>query len=386
MVQSGPNLITTVINMIYYLFFLFASFVATCDLLKTPIVYKKIIATFIGILTIIFAGIRWRTGTDWEPYLNIFSYSDNFEIFMSQGYETLFLLVNFISKYIYNSYTIYLFIIATIVVVLKYSTFFKISRYPLICILASMAFYSMDMFTVRQGIAIAITIFSLRYITQNEQSKAKFIFCVIVASGFHITALVFIPAYLIFKMKSSISRIILITCIAAIISMLFGAANILGLMISYLPSFISMKITRYLALQDLNAFSEIPSEVRRAIGYAKRILFVVVFAWATYGMRNDDEGRTIRGMFNLFAFSSIMFMLLDSVHPVFSRLAMYYSASEIFLVSSVLYRFRKNAGIFIIYSVIVLYLISRLIYGFNNHPDLFYPYETIFQHSWKEVY
>ncbi|EHU9167112.1 EpsG family protein, partial [Escherichia coli] len=176
------------------------------------------------------------------------------------------------------------------------------------------------------------------------------------------------------------------TCIAAIISMLLGAANILGLMTSYLPSFISMKITRYLALQDLNAFSEIPSEVRRAIGYAKRILFVVVFAWATYGMRNDDEGRTIRGMFNLFAFSSIMFMLLDSVHPVFSRLAMYYSASEIFLVSSVLYRFRKNAGIFIIYSVIVLYLISRLIYGFNNHPDLFYPYETIFQHSWKEVY
>ncbi|WP_420485174.1 EpsG family protein [Escherichia coli] len=93
--------------MIYYLFFLFASFVATCDLLKTPIVYKKIIATFIGILTIIFAGIRWRTGTDWEPYLNIFSYSDNFEIFMSQGYETLFLLVNFISKYIYVDLPLY---------------------------------------------------------------------------------------------------------------------------------------------------------------------------------------------------------------------------------------------------------------------------------------
>ncbi|MDM3413784.1 EpsG family protein [Citrobacter sp. Cb018] len=359
---------------------------AVSDIFRCNLAYRKCIGIAISIMIIFLAGIRWRTGTDWDPYLYIFSNGSSFNSFMSQGYETIFLLMNFIVKSLYDSYTFYLFVIAFIVVWCKYSTFFKISDYPLVCILASLSFYSMDLFTVRQGIAIAITIFSMRYIIPGNESKSKFLLTVAVASGFHITALIFIPAYFIFRMKTSVGRVILFTCIAAAISIAFSAADILSISTNYLPHFVGEKINRYLSLQDADAFSEIPSETRRALGYAKRIIFVIAFAWATNGITNERAKGILRGMFNLFAFSSIMYMLLDSVHPVFSRLAMYYSAAEVFLICSFLYRFKKDAGILIVYFVIIVYLLSRLYYGFGNHPDLFYPYESIFDTTWKLVY
>ena len=104
---------------------------------------------------------------------------------------------------------------ALITISLKLSTIYKFSPLPAL----STLFYFMPVFffedsgQMRQGLGIAICVFSFRYIV--ERNLIMFLLCIYLALGFHKTSIVFLPAFWLVNIPMNSKRILwaLVICL-----------------------------------------------------------------------------------------------------------------------------------------------------------------------------
>ena len=187
----------------YFVIFLFVAGTSFLDLTNIDRSNKLIILCLLGAVIVTIAGIRWETGADWTPYYNFFEYNERLTDFIEDPYqfEYGFGYLNYIVKNIFESYNVMLAIISCIVVVLKYTTLYQFSPYPLLAGVINFSNFNGDIFPVRQYIAIAICFFSIRYIIR--ENKVFFIMAILIATLFHVTALVFLLAYYLYWAKIS---------------------------------------------------------------------------------------------------------------------------------------------------------------------------------------
>ena len=146
-------------------------------------------------------------GTDLKTYLPIFeevkisSFIDIISISREfTGYEKGYLLLNYIISFFGDS-RLLLIIISGIYI---YSVSYYISKFSpipffslLLFVLANFYFSGMNL--LRQFLAIAVLLFSLKY-TINR-SLIRFLFTVLIASTIHRTALAFIPVYFLYPIQ-----------------------------------------------------------------------------------------------------------------------------------------------------------------------------------------
>lgn len=196
--------------MIYIsLFFLLAIFSCIDFSNKNKEKYSTlIIAT---ILLVLLSGLRYETGTDWEVYFDYFNSETKIgEHYFEIGYQIL----NNIVRYFTDNYNILLTIIALFIALIAYI----IARYSNFPLLALVGFYSL-MFVVflggnRQAIAIALSIFSLRFIINRK--LFKFLSVIFLASLFHFSVWLFTPVYFLAKKRFS-SYFLFSLCIVSLI-------------------------------------------------------------------------------------------------------------------------------------------------------------------------
>ncbi|UNH41715.1 EpsG family protein [Moellerella wisconsensis] len=364
--------------MIYYLLFGYFSLLAIFCSINNEYKWKRNLTIISAIIIIFISGIRWKTGTDWEPYFKIFNNNLTFFELLSLPYETGFLLLNSLVKLFTNNYTLFLFTSVIIIVSTKYYTILKLSPYPLVALLANMSFYAADLFHVRQGFAISIVALSSLFIVKKK--PLYFTLLVLLASSFHITALSFIPAYYIYNLKFKVSKVFTYLFIAFFVSLFIDISTLLLNIANYLFPFISEKIIRYTEM-DFDVASDIPLWVRQTLGFTKRMFFIFIFISLSSKIKNDQ----FKGFLNIFIVSVFIFIILNEAHPTFKRIAMYYSFFEIILISYILVPFKLKSRIIIIL-LIILYCYSKYIYGFESNWPLFFPYESIFDTTFKYVY
>lgn len=157
-------------------------------------------------LIILFQSIRkWTVGVDVVTYINFFnklsseSLSDFSSVYSS--IETGFLVYNKLISLITSDIQVFLGIIsATIFIPLGY-VLYKNSRnlYLSIIALITLGIYNFTFSGIRQSIAIAIAFFSFEFI--KKKKIWRFVLFVILASSFHSSALVFLPAYPLYHVK-----------------------------------------------------------------------------------------------------------------------------------------------------------------------------------------
>ena len=154
-------------------------------------------------LLVLFVGLRYNTGADWDFYKQIFyGYSSDTEY----GY----LLLNKVFKTIFNNYYILQFS-ATLFFVFSVSRFYKKEvSYPIAALTLLMCFmlFNILMAQVRQSIAIAIIVMFSNYIF--ERKLLNFLIVIFVASFFHTSAIAAIPLYFLYKNYGKALPIILI--------------------------------------------------------------------------------------------------------------------------------------------------------------------------------
>ncbi|HIW22048.1 MAG TPA: EpsG family protein, partial [Candidatus Dorea intestinavium] len=152
------------------------------------------------------SGLRYAVGTDYfATYYTGFyrvledSSVDNFDL----GFHGLIKGIQ-----LFTDNAIWLFFIGSLIFIgLTMITIQDISVSPLYSVLLLLItrFYFIGMNVVKQAIALAIIVCSIKYII--NQDKKKFVLTVLTASFFHYSSLVFLPVYFLGRIKLTFSKI-----------------------------------------------------------------------------------------------------------------------------------------------------------------------------------
>jgi len=174
----------------------------------------------ISIVIIYMAAVRKDVGYDFYSYQKIFKHVHNSSesiLYLSQKYNTEVGFI-FLCK-ISETFPMLIFIVACISIIPKMYFIYINSNNRLLCLAMyfSSIFITYDMGVMRQGIAIAIMFFSIKYIEQRNLKR--FILSIIIATSFHISAVIFIPLYFLSNKRLTKKTYYVVALISLILSM-----------------------------------------------------------------------------------------------------------------------------------------------------------------------
>lgn len=158
---------------------------------------KKWRTAMVSMLPIFYiAAFRYMVGSDYPSYVSVFERVANGVI---PDMEWLYIWLNkVLTKFGFHYVSIFI-VSALIFLIPTYLHIFKYSPYPAMSILLlfGTTYYFAFQNVMRQLMAAAILMYSLRYI--EEQKPIKYFASVFIASGFHETSLLFLPIYFLRK-------------------------------------------------------------------------------------------------------------------------------------------------------------------------------------------
>ena len=171
------------------LLFLFSFLEIRCDLTKKQ---KRIMKVILFVILIFQVGFRWKTGTDWNPYLNHFN--NTFElsdtlISILSGFEPGYAFFVLFVKKLSDDYTVFLVAHSLIYYFFVFQAFKRITPFYFISL---MIFYVTTLGVMgsnRQLFALAISLYSLKYVI--NKNTFKFFLLIGIAFLFHSSAILF---------------------------------------------------------------------------------------------------------------------------------------------------------------------------------------------------
>lgn len=203
---------------------------------KSTIKSEKIgFLSFIIFLSLwLIAGLRNNVGTD---FINYKIYFDNLKYYSLQYpyYEKGYYVINYVVNYFTYNYQ-YIFLVTSFITIYlitktlkKYSHSYMLS----IFLFVTMFFYYNSFNLVRQYLVVAILFYSIKYIL--NKNFYKFLTAIIIASFFHITALIMLPFYWLLRKKIS-NLMYLLMFVTSVFLSLF-TTNIVNLVASVFGKF-----------------------------------------------------------------------------------------------------------------------------------------------------
>ena len=163
------------------------------------------------VFLVLFAGLRWNVGLDFGTYQAGYETVKAGNLNISAEPSLVFLL------YFAPSLTIVFLVYAffsvnyTVKYLQKNSVYFFVS---LLLFFANI-YLRYDMGIMRQGLALAITLYSIKYAEKRE--FAKFVLCVFLAAIFHSSALMFLVIYFVVDKRFSLGTYFTATMLSAIV-------------------------------------------------------------------------------------------------------------------------------------------------------------------------
>ncbi|WP_439582735.1 EpsG family protein [Dyadobacter bucti] len=349
---------------VYLFFFLFSAWdLFIADRRKA---IKISLMALLGITMVIFAGIRWETGTDWENYLYYFKIIDIRPIggtAMEIGYE---MIVRLFKSIISTNYTAFLFFCAIYIILITYFALYKFSPFPLFSLFLLLSYsFAGSGFGVRQDLSIALTLVSLIFIV--ERSLIKFVVIVLLAALIHNSAIIFLPAYWLYSFKWNTVKVLTV-----IIFTLFCVLFSERLMTTFGSLISARKVELYLTLgmeTDINPYSTL---IKGLLG--RFLFFVILVGFVDY--KNEDR-KLFSGLFNLYVFGIVIFSIFSPISLIFGRLARYYDIYQILLLP-LAYLYAKRVYKIIIFLVVSAFSLLKFATALNGAEGTFIPYKTIF--------
>lgn len=368
--------------MIYLAFFVLLSVTALFEV-HMPITKrtKELYIMLICFSWLILSSIRWQRGTDWNAYYTFYM-GDNPLVKDWRGFEIGYRLLNYLVKVISNSnYTAFLFICALIIFVFQYKSIMDMNynyssersiavlSYPSLFMIGLLSTNIGNIFVTRSVIAYIILLFSLRYIVNKD--LLKFIICVIAASLFHRTSMIFIFAYFIYYFDF-LKHLVHIS-IASIPLILMAFPIVLREGAALLGEAFETRVNLY--LENSNSVS---------ISGLLNATFLLVVFYIAYLVKFEKD-LYYKGMLKLYYVGFLLYVAGYRFGNVFLRLAGQYNIVQILLLYKLLELGKNKKEKTIICIFILLYYALRFYSTLHNYWSLFYPFKTIFNMG-LEVY
>lgn len=374
---------------IYYIIYLLPLIGILLESINVKNFINIYVLVFTAFIFIIFRGLRWDTGTDWEQFYmcfenanldNIFSYSR-----YDDGGETMepgYMLLNVIIKF-FGDYT--LFLVLTNLFIIGSWVYFSYKIIPFRSnMIFAMTLATNLIFPVRLQLAACILSWSFFYL-----SRKRFLLPIaisVIAYTIHKSALFVIPIVFLIGLKKHIGGkfAFIMTCISFIGDAFASYIPIIILFIlPYLPKNLQGNILTY-SNCEMEWGSE-KSFLSLFLGMGLNMAIVILFIY-TRSLFTIKEPRS-KYIFDIYFFTYVLwtfffrFFSSPSLEH-FSRISEYFTLgfSVCFVLS--LYKFEQKkivssnvtTALFLFY---YLYKINNLISA-TPFPKAFFPYKSIF--------
>ncbi len=302
----------------------------------------KIIWFFLIVFMVLFVGFRDGTivGTDSPAYFRYY-------IEKLPPVELGYKYINYLFSDIGLSYTLFLLFI-NLISLFNVGRFIKLNSFylifPLFIYFSDFYFYY-NFSGIRQALALSFVALSVYYIFKDK--KLISLLLILIASLFHVTALIFILAFFVPKVRMELSKYIKFLLIV-IIGVLVGSY-----IIENVP-YLNYRFVYYSSMQEQS--DNIVGNY--LIGILKRsiVLFAVLLVFKDFFKENKNFY-----LYNLYVVGFIIYVSSYLISPEFGvRLGSYFVILDCILISSYIYyskSFTNRMVYFILFTLIAFYKI-----------------------------
>lgn len=325
---------------------------------------KSIIAAILSVLPFIaVAGFRYDVGTDY-----LYTYVPRFrEIANGQDsyFEWGFFLLNKVIQYYTLDYFWLFLICAAITYILVFSCIYRYLKDPafgIFLFVATTSFF-VSLNTTRQYIAIAVFVWSVRYIKSKE--LWKYVVAIILGSLFHSSILIMLPLYFLCHLKfRPIAGFVIVG----------GAFGVTSLLRGVLTSLFANR--RYGEYFNSYYDSE-QTAVRFLLINAAVLLLGAICARCSVGKSADDDDNM--NIYMQIQLTSTIVCACSGALPLAYRIIWNFSSIQVFLIPEALERIESDAVRRVLkISVIIAFALLTFVTIFINGEHSVYPYRTIF--------
>lgn len=323
------------------------------------------------ILVLIFiSGFRWENGTDWDSYYIYFNWFNGITLL---GYmEPGFTLLTSINATCFN-YTTQLTCIALLSIIPIAWRYKQISPYPFFSLFIWFATSFAHIFPVRQSIAIALFVFSWKYI--EEKKLYPFLVTILIAMTFHLTAFVAIPTYFIWHKHFSAKFYICTLGILAIIA-LSGQGVFQNIIYAIGGDFFREKLEFYMEQNADSTFGAAYSTTQVLIRGCINRSFLFFVPLCLLNSHREKDPR-LNGIYNLYFYSFILFLITTPISPALGRLGSYTDMAQAILIPFIFKLKMDYRNACLLMTIIILYFIVRFKGIVFNYYDLYVPYHFV---------
>lgn len=348
---------------IYFLLLLIFLFFALLDINnKISNRNRKSSILILSIPFILFAGLRWQCGFDWDMYYSYFVHDTNLslkDIFNHEQFEPLFVILYII----FPLFTLFLLAYNIINYIIITKVIHHLSPYPIFSLFIYFSlFYCLCLMgQMRQGLAISVVLLSIYYFPNK---KKMFILCGI-ATMCHLSAiasfLYLLTPTRLFKLKWII---LLLICFIAIG---FNIQFILPTIIQYLPQMAIAKLNFY-------AFTYEESE---SVGIMFLSFKILLFMCFYYSLQKNSNNNFYCYICNVYLIALILYIILSSLSATISgRIDYYFMILEIFIVPYIISKSKGIIRLSYTYMFVLIY-IYQYINIITGYKHAFIPYKFI---------
>ena len=322
---------------------------------------------YIQFFVLIFAILFWGTRNG-EAATDFPRYQQRFEVLSQLPWKDFFrfveteyvfsFLMKLFSSFGFGFYAFYTFVVAICILSLYFACSQSSDLYKILfCSYVCFFFLYFPLVTniMRQTLAFSLCLISIKYVFKNDFKH--FILPIILALGFHMTAVLALPLWFIWNHnedKPIKITTVSIICVAIVLLIVF-AEPILGLLSSVFPA-----LEKYVYYFVSNRLGENREFYLRCLEFCAMLLF-----------RAKLELRDKRSSFFLIlGFFSLISSGLGFINTYVKRVGYYFQVPfHLFFFSNLPLCFKKNERFFVITLEVVYFIIQALIFGTITQYD-----------------
>lgn len=371
--------------MFYLLIFILLAFLAFYEIVFKPKDKNRLYFLVFLLLTFI-SGFRYETGVDWVAYeyeiKETVSLSDAFAKnkwdWLSYRLDFGYSILNAVIKMFGGGTQTLFFIVAVLTQYLLYLNLKRYTHYVLFAYLIyyTFFFFIFDLSGIRQGLAMQIFLYGIKYI--KEKNFWKYFLVIFLATSIHWTASILILLYFFANRKVPLILVVITVLFSTVVFSFqvkwLGA--IMGDLLNKLNGYtlLQAKVKGYTTNEN---FSQERSWNVYSIYIYLRLIFVLI---VSYKLRDKIAQKTpyFNIFFNMLLLQFLCIYTFYEFYEMSERFKFYFLISEVVLITFIIYsleqRYKKQlASIFFI----IFIFFNSYIYFLALPPSIAYqPYQN----------
>jgi hypothetical protein len=339
---------------------------------------RYVLFTLSYLLLVLFVGLRWETGNDWPDYLNYYKHLP-FPDPRYSSFEPGYRFLNLCIKDMELPFAGFNLIYAALYLGLMFLSFehdnLDVSGWLILQLYTPILFGLMG--TTRQAMAVAICMFSVRYLLAND--LRRFLLCVGVATTFHISAPAFLIAWPVARFRLNLRRVLLIFPAVLLASML----NVGGLAVKSAEEHFAVlrmaDLESHLVLEEESSqamFKREGGEAALILPTISRFGLAILFILCYNHYAEEPDQLYLK----LYIISILIVVLFSSTAYVLAdRVSLYFSIFQIHLLALLTRRIRIPAIRKLCCAALLAISLSRLWTSTHmSSTRIFIPYKSVF--------